>query len=719
MAEKPDDAAAAMVIPRDPDEGPTDDAAPTPKEIPGPDDFEDADAFLRHIRDQITDDLSKDNHNRVARLSDDEFFVGKQWDDDVLSFRQDVQKLPCMTENYLPSLVGQVTGSRRLNETVLKVAPDNGGTKDVARIREGLTCSIQKTSRSKLAYDKAFDCSAVGGEGAFYIWLQEAEDDVFAQDICIETVHNPLSIVWDKQSVELTGKDAEHVTVLDTMSSAKFKLRYPGHTPANATLDTGLLGELQASGWVENDNVRVAYYCRMRSRLRTVALMKDGSQEDITGRDVEEVDSVTGVMLAQRIASRLDGTFVMRNNVRRRYCEIYVVSGNAILEGPWHWPISRVPVLRVKGWEYNVGETAHRWGIVRHAKDSQRGHNYWRSVVNEKLMYTPKAPWIAPLNAVKGNIEEWRNAHRTNNGVLTWDDTETQNKPERSPPAQIEPALIAEGQTALQAMRDITNIHEAALGQQSNEVSGKAIMARQRVGELGTVIYTDNLNMAIEEAGRIINDLIPFVYDAPRVVLITGADNKDALQRINDPNDPESVDITIGKYRVTMTTGPSYTTKRVESAESMQSVFNAAPEVMGPAIDLFVEAQDWPGADKIVKRLRKTPAISPLLDPEDLTPEMEQAAQAAAQEAQKQAALAQALQEAQVALEKAKAAQAQADALLKAAQADDVPHQTALKAQEIAVKAAVEKEKAKKTRFDAHMQAHEFAHAGDESDGQK
>jgi hypothetical protein len=60
----------------------------------------------------------------------------------------------------------------------------------------------------------------------------------------------------------------------------------------------------------------------------------------------------------------------------------------------------------------------------------------------------------------------------------------------------------------------------------SNEVSGVAIQARQRVSDTGTVIYHDNLTLAQEECGRVMNELIGTVYDTPRIVKVLGQDAK-------------------------------------------------------------------------------------------------------------------------------------------------------------------------------------------------
>jgi hypothetical protein len=73
-------------------------------------------------------------------------------------------------------------------------------------------------------------------------------------------------------------------------------------------------------------------------------------------------------------------------------------------------------------------------------------------------------------------------------------------------------------------------------------------------------------------------------------------------------------------------TGPSYSTKRVEAAESMMAFVQAVPAAAQVAGDLIAKAQDWPMADEIAERLKKM--LPPQLaddDEDDLTPEQQQA----------------------------------------------------------------------------------------------
>lgn len=619
--------------PKNSTEDPLHEAEAVRPDIEIPDDFEDEASFLKAMRQNFYDDIQYDRLNREAAIDDLRFMVGDQWEDYVRQRREAARK-PCLTVNNLPAFVAQIVGARRMNETVIKILPDAGGSKGIAKIREDLMRAIQKESRAELAYDKALENQVECGIGNFALDVDYANDDVFEQKISIEPRNDALSTVWDRMTTEPTGRDAGHVFDVDTMAKAEFFKRWPWATPADIVVDVTLRGDLRMNGWIAIDDVRVVKYWRMRYRKRTLAMLNDQRVLDITDITDDEhpgFNPAKAQEILSNIATRADGSPIMRE-VSRPYAEMYICSGLNILEGPYRLNISRVPMFRVPGWEVTIGEWKHRWGLIRFMKDPQRLHNFWRSTIAEKLMQTPRATWMASQSSVAGREQEWRQSHLSDDSLLVWND-ESGNKPERVPPANLENALTQQAEFTKQDLKDVSNIHEANLGMPSNEVSGAAINARQRVSDTGTIIYHDNLTLAQEECGRTCNELFETIYDTPRVVKTVGDDAKETMVAINQVGQPET-DITVGKYSVTAKTGPNYATKRIEASEHMMNLLNAMPQVGAVIADLVIKAQDWPGADEIARRLELT--LPPgMLDPNDMTPEQQQRA-AAAQQGQQQ-----------------------------------------------------------------------------------
>ena len=223
---------------------------------------------------------------------------------------------------------------------------------------------------------------------------------------------------------------------------------------------------------------------------------------------------------------------------------------------------------------------------------------------------------MATQSAVEGRQEAFRKAHLTRDPLLIVNDEAVigQNIQRIEPPAPQQ-AIFAEVQMNTQDMKDVSGIQDASLGVRSNETSGKAIMNRQHEGDVASQTYYDNSDAALLEAGDVINQLIPAIYDGTRVIRLIGEDESIKFQRINDPMDPHSIDLGAGMFDVALSTGTSYTTRRVEAADAMMDAIQVFPEMMQIAGDLVVKAQNWPGAEELSERLKRT------IPPQFLSPE--------------------------------------------------------------------------------------------------
>jgi hypothetical protein len=196
---------------------------------------------------------------------------------------------------------------------------------------------------------------------------------------------------------------------------------------------------------------------------------------------------------------------------------------------------------------------------------------------------------------------------------------------------------------ASEDIKSTTGQYNASLGMGSNERSGKAILARQREGDVGTYHYGDNLTRAVRHVARQLVDLIPKIYDTQRIARIIGEDGETKMIKIN-PDQPQPVNKIVneqgiviekiynpgvGKYDVVATTGPGYATKRQAALEAMAQLLQGNPQLWSVAGDLFVKNMDWPGAQEMAKRFEKT------IDPKFLSDdENDPALQAAQQQIQ-------------------------------------------------------------------------------------
>lgn len=552
-----------------------------------PEGFKSQEEFLEDMRQQYQADLDFDRINREEALDDKRFSAGEQWDPIVLEQRKG---LPCLVINSIPQFTAQLVGDWRESRKAIKVLPSNDEDVDIASVRGDLIRSIENQSRADRVYDGAFESLVQCGDGALRVSVEYARDDVFDQDIFIRPIEDVHATVWDRYSVDVTGRDAKRVFVDDRLPKKEFEAKWPGVVPEDLLTDDRF-SRYTLNGWVDDESYRVTEYWRMIERQRLLALFENGKVFEINAENMDEIVEANGPPVRTRISWC-------------SYAQMHLVTGFAILSGPYEYRLNRLPIIRMSGRVVNVGGRRVRYGLVRFMKDPVRLKNFWRSVNAEQLGYATKAQWIAPESAVEGREDKWRKSHLSRDPLLIYNDG-AEAPPMRVDPPAPQSALINEANMNAQDMKDVTGIHDASLGVRSNETSGRAIQARQREGDIASLTFYDNGNACVLETGDVINQLIPQIYDGTRVIRGIGEDQAQKFIRINDPMDPNAIDLSVGQFDVTLSTGSSYSTRRVEAAQALMDMVQVAPEVAQVAGDLIATNMDFPGADKLAKRLKK------------------------------------------------------------------------------------------------------------------
>lgn len=555
-----------------------------------PEGFDSQADFLADMREQYQLDIAFDEENRKQSLDDKKFSAGEQWDPIVL---QEREGLPCLTINTIPQFTAQLVGDWRESRKAIKILPTNDEDTDVASVRSDLIRSIENQSRADRVYDSAFESLVQCGDGAFRVSVEYARDDVFDQDIFLRPIEDALSVVWDRYAADPTGKDARRIYVNDRLPKGEYTRKW-GEIPQDALDDSTLFKTLSTTGWQDDDSYQVTEYWRLVERQRLMGLFPNGRIFIIDKDNIDEIVEQNGPPVKTRMSWC-------------SYAQMHLCTGFAILAGPFEYQLSRLPIVRMSGRVVNIGGKRVRYGLVRFIKDPARLRNFWRSIAAEQLGYAPKAKWMVTEAAVEGREDVLRKAYKSRDPLLVFTDEAIfgQNVVNIDPPG-IEAALLNEAGINAQDMKDVTGIHDASLGIKSNETSGRAIMARQREGDIANLTFHDNANAAVLEAGDIINQLLPQIYDGTRIARGIGEDEAIKFYNLNDPYNPDSIDMSVGKFDTTLSTGTSYTTRRVESAQAMMEAIQVWPELMTVAGDLVAKAQDWPGADKLAERLKKT-----------------------------------------------------------------------------------------------------------------
>jgi hypothetical protein len=594
--------------------------------------------LLVRVRKRYKLMVDHDNENRRAAMEDMKFInvPGEQWEEHMKTERGD---RPCYEFNKIRVTAKRVINDMRANRAQGKVravaddsesnqqgqqAPAGSNDKDNAEVFEGLIRNIWTVSDADTTMDHAAEYQVSAGMGSWRI-ATEFEDDSFDQSILIDDIPNPFCLFADPSAKDQLKRDAEDWVLTEKISKNAFESQYP-KSEAVSFEDSEFDDD---DDWQTEEEVRIAEYWWKEPVDKEIWQLIDG----------KVIDSESDEALI--IAKDFPESIKRRRKVKSHDIMMAIVSGDAVLEEPTKWAGSMFPFVQVYG-EYMIIDGKIYWnGIGRFAKDAQRSYNVSRTSITETIAMAPQAKyWTTPAMA-DGMTDSWAKAHKENFPFLMANvDPKMPGFPQKMGGADIPIALIQESQLASQEIDMVTGINPADKGEANSATSGRQEIARQQQGEIATFNYRDNQSKGILRTWELLIDLIPQVYDTEKVVRILGSDGSETYKKINtfvEGPGGEKIkvnDLKQGKYDATITTGPNFSTRRQEAAETYQTLLQGTPEIMQVAGDLIFKSMDLPYSEDIAERLKALlpPQVQAIINKDvETPPEVEQMFQQAEQ----------------------------------------------------------------------------------------
>lgn len=548
--------------------------------------------------------VEADSHNKETALFDIRFAVlGEQWDEGDINNRK-ADGRPYLTFNKLSPHIRQIVNDARQNKPSIRVRPvDDDADPETAEVLSGLIRNIEQSSNADIAYDTAISQSASGGFGYIRVNIDFSHDDTFDKDISIDRIINQFSVFPDHNSTSADGSDWNYCFITDRIPKYQFVAKYPKAKKTDWNNDY----KDCSFDAVNDDGVWIAEYWVREETERIICQLSDGSIID------EEVYN-----LAPEVYEMMGLIKTNQRTVKSYKVTQYILSGAETLEKN-DWVGKYIPIVPVIGEEIMLEGKRYLRSAVHNSIDAQKTYNFWRTASTESVSDSSKTPFIGEEGSFVDS-QKWANSNRIKYAYLEY--KKGGKAPEKQPFAGVPAGALQEALNSADDIKATMGMYDASMGAQSNETSGRAILARQREGDVSTFHFIDNMSRAIRQIGRIIIDLVPHVYSGERVIRVLGEDGKkpDNVKIGNQPEQPEQqgegmedqeglnlsrvYDLSVGKYDVAVDTGPSYTTKREEAATQMTEMARAYPPLMQIAGDLMVKNFDWPGADELAKRLK-------------------------------------------------------------------------------------------------------------------
>ncbi len=588
----------------------------------------------KSIMQQAKDCLEKfqDRESDNIRRAQDAilFRSGEQWPEQIQRDREDEHQeggsRPCPVLDKTDQYVRQIVNEERLNRAAIKIRPvDDGADPKTAEIITGIIRHIEDASEATVAYSSAGEQAIDGGFGYFRILSEYENDKSFDQEIKIKRIHNRFSVALGPHT-ESDASDVKEAVIWEDMPRDDFKREYPKAKEISF--------DANDDSWSDENTIKIAEYFKIVPNLVTIHLMDNG--DVVTDEEYKSLKS-QGLEPPEPIDTRETDLIKVK---------WYKITSEEILEEQ-DLLGSYIPVIKVTGNEITLPDGKIRLsGAIESAMDAQRLHNYAHAGFIEHVALAPRAPWVAAAEQIESYETEYSEANRKPIAVLKYDPIAGDNgiplpPPQRTPPPGMSTGWQQIMQNTEHGVEASFGMYGPSVGAASQEKSGVALQEQKQQGAVGQFHFPDNLARSIQHCGRILLEWIPGIYDAATVARILGEDGEQEEIKLN-PEQEESImpemdefeqevgkiyNLGVGRYDVTVSTGPSYTAKRQEAVDTQTQIIQAAPDLMPIIGDILFSNMDAPGSDKIADRLKTMlpPEIQQLEQDKNIDPQTQAA----------------------------------------------------------------------------------------------
>jgi hypothetical protein len=541
--------------------------------------------------------------NRAEALNDLKFANGEQWEPYLRDERFNDRR-PYLTINLTDAVVRRVCNACRENIPRIKIHPvGDGADVESAKLRDGVIRHIETSSGADYAYDVAVENAIRGGWGWLGVDGDYVSHDSFDQELKILAYPNPFQCYADPGSRAPDGSDMEWFIESEMMSRVEYREKFGAD---DSTWNFMGQGD-NVADWLSKEEVRVAKYWRVERKDDELYQLSDG-RSILKSKFNKAAFATAGIAVIRKRATQ------------RRVVKCYLLSPERILERS-EWPGTFIPRVPVYGRRLDVNGRIELKGMVRDLRDVARMYNYAQTAKTEVYALQPKAPWLIAEGQMEGHEAAWRDANRKPIVAIPYKPVQNPDgsmapPPERQMPPQPNQGFAEWAESTKSDFFAVAGMpHEPEQDKKGEVVSGIALRKRQGLSDIAHYDFYDNLTRSLRQLGKILLELIPVYYDTPRLLRIVAEDGRPDMVQVNQPQmDPQTMavmqiknDLTNGRYDVTIDTGPSYQTKREESAEALLELVTGTGK-MGEMIatasaDKVIRQFDFADAEAIADRV--------------------------------------------------------------------------------------------------------------------
>lgn len=576
---------------------------------------------------------------------------------------------PITMHNLIQPTINAVLGMEAKTRTALMVVPDDPGDEydDLAEALNAEYADVCRMAKLDRARQNAYKQQISAGIG----WVEVVRNaDPFGPKYKIMSIHRD-EVYWDWMSREDDLSDCRWLLRKRWLDVDEAKVIMPGYDEIinfavndwHGFVDTVVADGVESSlvsafaeykslshkemEWLSKDRKRIllqVIYYRVVKRVTVLELD--------SGRCVAY--DKNNVMHATLLGM---GRGVLSDRMTQEIRESWFIGPNCIGDRPCQAPRGMFPL--VPFWGYRKDSSGEPYGLIAAAIPAQDEVNFRRI----KMTYLLQAKRVI-MDKDATDMDDKRVLEEVErpDGLIKLNPAR-KNQTSISDVFKVEQDFnIAQQQFAVmqesaKLIQDTMGVYAAYLGKETTGQSGVAIASLVEQGSTTLAEINDNYRFACEQLGNLIMGYL--IEDLSRVRDYSITVNKDDKRKrkvivINAKQEDGSLSNDITQLSAHIALAPVQTTSiyRQQLVDRLTAVTGQLPpQIQATVIDLVVNLMDIPNKHEFVDRIRSAMQIPK--QPDEMTPEEQQAAQQEQQ--QKQMAQDMALKEAMAKLAKLEA----------------------------------------------------------------
>jgi hypothetical protein len=548
------------------------------------------------------------NENIVRGKADVDFTFRDQWTVVERSEFQRLQKPPLMF-NVLYDVVKKEVARNRRNRPDLMVRSLNGkASQEELSLRANLLRTIAYKSQNDLVYQTGFKSAISLGFGAFQIGVDYEGSRSFNKVIKYHIITDPTTCSWDPTALMPHKGDGNFCSRSFVLTRDEFFATYPFIQEPKSWIDPFMLLDYQAQ--TRDLIVLQDYYLKewypliiyqLTNGMVVTKAQWDNLQSEFAKRREMARDAI---VVGGIILNEIPQIKAERQTQDYRIMH-YRLLRDQIIDFA-EWKSRQLPIPFIDGDSYYIEGRQYTKSLIHEAKDAQKCLNYEKSEIVAEIKNRRREQWIATPDNIKGYEQQWRNPEVQIGALIAQPDPRSGAMPIKSPAWEISGALLENARASYQDILEIVGMTQGQEGQ-GRDISGKARKERKLESDEAAYVFFDNFKQALEQGGRITNDLLTYVIgNDERQMTINKRDGSSESIVLNQRKGDKLLNVlSEGEFDVEIAAGPDSATQKQIALEFFQETMAVANSPAFPLVaDLWASNLDMEQMPQIKERFK-------------------------------------------------------------------------------------------------------------------